>query len=291
MNKNNSSNIDKRSIIMISATFAAVLAVLLVILLVPGLRYKEKTYKDTLLEQYLKLNDSTGCAAYITENGDLYSEEILDIYNFSREYPDELSEIILNFIRDYPEHKDDYASMSFTDAELNSGEIPAFYMYDRRWGYEKIGGNFIATDGCAAVAMTMTYAALTHRDDVNPVTVARIAETNGYLNFMGGIDTSFTNNICASLGLQSVTHCFMDADPEKNEPLNEQLLKDLIDRQDRVIFAAMSGETFGGHAVILRGYDENGFYINDPANEYRTNQCWDYSVFENEMAYCWEIYV
>ena len=53
--------------------------------------------------------------------------------------------------------------------------------------------------------------------------------------------------------------------------------------------AAMHGDTFGGHALIVRGYDENGFYINDPADEENTAQAWDFDVFANELGRYWEI--
>ena len=126
--------VDKKTIISICLTYGIILAVLLVIEFVPGLKYHDKTSRELILEKYAALDDPDGYGDMIVENQELYPDEILDVFSFDSDTYESESERqeTLHFVYDYPVHKNDHKTMQFTDEEVNSREVPALYMFDRR---------------------------------------------------------------------------------------------------------------------------------------------------------------
>ncbi|MBP1561138.1 MAG: C39 family peptidase [Oscillospiraceae bacterium] len=279
MNKNSS---DKKTAIMILVTFAVVIIVLLIIEFVPGIKYHEKTSKELLLEKYAALNNEYG--DYIAANGDLYPEEVLTWCGFGEGYNEDDMMLVYN----YPAHVNDYDSMSFTDEELNCKEIPALYMTDTRWGYEYDGDGTISRDGCAAVSITMANLYLNHNSEVDPVKVMDYAYNNDYIGFSGGIRSRHISDVLEHFGLKNTEHNF-DKDEGGSGELTEAELKNALDKENTAVMAAMYGETFSGHAIIIRGYDENGFYINDPGDREKTEKVWKFDELKGELMRYWEI--
>lgn len=219
-------------------------------------------------------------AKYIIDHEELYSEEILDLFRSDCEF-------YLDFVYAYPEHKDDYYSMSYTDAELNSKTVPALYMNDNRWAYQSFEGGFIRTDGCAAVCIAMAYLYLKNSGDTDPYKIALLAEENDVIGFFGGISDNGVKPICESIGLNcAVTEYAPNL--KQTGYVTEEEIKAVID-SGHVCIAGMSGDTFGGHALIIRAYDENGYYINDPASEENTAKVWDFQVFYNELKCLYDV--
>ncbi len=280
--------VDKKTIISICLTYGIILAVLLVIEFVPGLKYHEKTHREIVLDKYAALDDPDGYGDMIFENQEFYSDEILDVFDFSDYYYrlESIRQETLHFIYDYPMHKDDYKTMQFTDEEINSTEVPALYMFDRRWGYEKMGGISIKSSGCAVAALEMAYLYLTHDTSLDPVKIGKIAEENKYLAVLGGLEQNNITSLANDIGLNAVEYNYWNDDVKEDLEKN---LKAALDKEDTVVLAGMTGDTFGGHAIIIRGYDENGYYINDPNSTENTEKTWDFDVFRNELIGFWEL--
>jgi len=265
-------SIDKKTAVTVSIIFAIILAAML--LIVPIQRKNEFYAKWGKLAELAETDER---AKFITENEDLYPEEILKyFYSHSDE---------LDFVYNYAFHKDNYQSMSFSGEELNSSSVPALYMDDVRWAYED---NFsVKTGGCAAVSLTMANLYLRNSSDVDPVKIMRYAKEMDYAGTFGGIKDENISAICDTIGLKvEVTNLsenmnkISHADPEK--------IKSAID-SDHVIMAGMSGETFGVHAIIIRDYSENDFFINDPADPEKTAQTWLFEILDSEMVYIYDI--
>lgn len=257
----------KKTVISLAVLYAAVIIIMLA--LIPVER------KNQLYEQWGKLAvlaETDERARFAIENRELYSD-----FWFEKLYSDDYFELAYNS----PFMQDNYNNMSFTDAEL-AADVPALYMDDARWVYESPE---IMLFGCVPVTITMAYIGVKHNSDVDPIKVKSYAEEMGWYDF-GGIDQVAVNDILTYYGLSAEEH-FFDAD--NGEKITEAELKAALDSENSVVMAAVRGDTFGNHALIIRGYDENGFYINDSADPDNTAAVWDFSVFENELVYYWII--
>lgn len=259
---------DKKMVFGLSGLFAAVIIIML--LLIP-VEKKHEFYKKWGKLAVLAETDER--AKFAIDNAELYPD-----YWFDMLYDDDDFELAYN----YPFMKDSYQTASFTDEELNSEEVPAIYMDDLRWFYEQPS---IRRQGCVAVAITMVNLYLNHNGDVDPVKIVNYADENDFYE-IGGISQEKVNELLIYFGMTPEEHIF---DTENGEKITEQELKAAVDTENAAVMAAVKGDTFGRHAFIIRGYDENGFYINDPASPEKTSKCWDFDVFENELTRYWII--
>lgn len=262
-------NSDKKNAVLILSVFAVIIASML--LLIPF----EK--RNRLYEKWgalAELAESDERARFIIENEELYPEEILD--TFYRQSDS------LDYVYNYPFYKDSYKTMSFTEEELNSDTVPALYMNDYRWAYED--GGYVSSYGCAAVSITMANLYVNRNSDVDPIKVMRYADERGYYGF-GGIDEAGINDILDNFGI-----IYNEYICSEGGALTESELKALLDKKNTAIMGAMQGSTFKGHAIIIRGYDENGFYINDPVSKDKTAQVWDFHIIMDDASRYWAIY-
>lgn len=259
---------DKKMVIGLAGLFAAVIIVML--LLIP-VEKKHEYYKKWGKLAVLAETDER--AKFAIDNSDLYTE-----YWFRQLYDDETFETAYN----YPFLKDNYKTMSFTDEELNGKDIPAIYMDDTRWIYENPD---VKHHGCAAAAITMANLYLNHNNNVDPVKVMSYAHEMNYSG-LGGIEQDNITKIIEHFGLNAEEYAF---DRDNGEKIAENELKAAVDTAGAVVMVVVHGETFGNHSLIIRGYDENGFYINDPADAEKTAKQWDFSVFEKELSHYWII--
>lgn len=273
MNENKS----RLKYIIISAV-AIIAAVAVMLLLIPIERERELAEEYGVLYENSKTDEKS---AYIFEHIDEIPEDILWYY-----YSD--YDRYVDFVCGYPEHKNDYENMSFTEEELNSETVPALYMNDFRWGYEKIGGAYVFSSGCMAVSITMANLALRHNGDIDPVKVFEAAvEMDGFGTF-GGIDNEIVPQLLENLGFEYVIHDYSPDSEESGEADINAVINAL--ENGSVVMAGTHGETFGSHALIIRSVDENGtMLINDPANPKKTDAVWDFYELQPEIYFIWEL--
>ncbi len=266
-------DLKKKETIGLAVFFAAVVAVTALLIPIDVQNRLESQYGELAVQA--KTDER---ARYIIDNIDEYPSSILNIYYDNKDN--------IDFVYNYAFHGNDYQSMSYTDEELNSETVPALYMFDNRWGYETIGGQYIKSGGCAVVALAMAHLAVFHNADADPVTIARLAEENDCLAMLGGVRSRDMGRLAELMGFAVTEHNF-----EEGGELSEEELRAALDTSGTVVLAAMSGDTFGGHALIIRGYDENGYYINDPADKENTETVWSFDVFKNELIRYYELSV
>ncbi len=267
---------DKVKIISVVTFFAVITAVLF--LLIPVEKEQELEAKYGILYTNAKTDEKS---AYIYEHIDEIPQEVLDYYYLDYENS-------LDFVYNYPEHKNDYASMSFTDEELNSDTVPQLYMDDNRWAYEPTDGGYIKYTGCMAVSLTMANLYLRNNSDVDPVKVFLVADYSDGFAMFGGIDNGAVQNILKNLGF---TYEIYDYSPgtenEGNADMN--VIRNALE-QGHVVMAGMQGETFGGHALIITSLSEDGtMRINDPADPEKTAQEWQFEELKDELYFIWDL--
>lgn len=269
----------KKTKIMILISAAAAVLVAVVLVLLAGVENKRAYYEKW--GELATLAETDERARYIIDNEELYPKEILDLYY--RDNDD------FEFVYNYPFHKDDHKTMSFTEEELNCEDVPALYMNDMRWGYERISGDLIKNNGCAAVAMTMASLYINRDNSIDPKIVADKAVELDAINFFGGLDSLQIENVAKALGFQCNMYNY-DPDLGGVGSADIATIREILEN-GHVLMAGMCGETFGGHAIIIRSCSEDGeIYINDPAKPENTAKAWQFEDINPELYYIWELY-
>jgi len=265
---------DKKTAVIVIITFVVIITVMILLVFIQRKNEFYEKWGDLAIAA-----ESDERARYIIENGELYPEELLDLYDGS--------DYRLDFVYGYPFHKDDYANMEYTTEELSGETVPALYMSDTRWAYQKCDIGYICTDGCAAVCLTMAYIYLTGKSDFDPYKIALIAAKNNGVGFWGGISDDAVEGICDEIALQVKMYDY-STDMQKSAQVDMATVKEIID-SGHVLMAGMSGETFGTHAIIIRGYDSESVYINDPADPEKTAAKWDFEKLEKEIVFIYDL--
>lgn len=240
--------------------------------------------RNQLRDKYGKLAvnaETDERSAYILENVEQIPNDVLKLY-----YKD--YEKWCDFVYDYPVHKNDYDTMTFTDEEINSETVPQLFMYDRRWAYEKLEDGFIAQFGCLPTCLTMAYLYLTHSPDVDPYIISKIAEDIDAVG-INGIRDDRVKELAGIIGLEVTEYkYYTEMKDTKDITTDVEDLKGIIDRGN-VAIGGMKGEVFGVHAVVFGGYTDEGFIINDPANKEYSEKIWQYEEFEPELFFLYEV--
>lgn len=269
-------NDTKKTAIVFSLTFAVIIIVMLILIPVEK---KKQFYAEW--GNLAVLSETNERVRYIIENEELYPETMIKILRSNPEKN-------LEFVYNYPFHKDDYQTMSYTAEELD-GRTPALYMDDFRWAYQTFYDSYAVKDGgCALVSLTMAYIGLTGKTDLDPYKILLIADDIDAVGVLGGISDDKTMDMINAIGLNAVEYSFIDENKQKSKQADLQTMKSILD-SGHLIMTGMVGETFGRHAFIIRGYEGDSFYINDPGSEENSSRLWSYEEIEPEMYYMWDL--
>lgn len=195
----------------------------------------------------------------------------------------------LDFVYNYPQDSSDNSHAVLSAEEL-TGKCPLFLQWDRRWGYlaygyedekedgENVDSN-IAISGCGPTALAMVIVGLTGDTSVTPATVADYAMNNGH--YMNGTGTAWSLMLegAEAFGLTS-----------ERSGINPTTMKKELDKGAFLIFSMQQGDfTTGGHFIVVYGYDENGFYINDPNCVARSHVQWTYDQLAGQIKGVWSL--
>lgn len=124
--------------------------------------------------------------------------------------------------------------------------------------------------------MTMAYLYLKGDMDMNPRKMAEYAYDKGYYT-QAGTSWSFFTEGAKELGLLG-----------QELPLSEEKIKDTLDHGGVVICSMRPGDfTTTGHFILLRGYDENGFFVNDPNSRKNSERQWDFDRLSSQIKCLW----
>ena len=164
--------------------------------------------------------------------------------------------------------------------DYQSGTVPLFMQWDKRWGYDLYGDSMIGLAGCGPTCMTMAYIYYTGDLEMNPRKMSELAQEKGY-HTQEGTSWSFWTAGAADLGMRGET-----------VSLDENVMKSVLDSGGLLILSMSAGDfTTGGHYILIRGYDENGFYVNDPNRRKNSEKQWDFETLQTQIKNLWAIYV
>ncbi len=212
------------------------------------------------------------------------TEEFLKEQEGNEAYPEKLLELLdkneetLEFVKDYPNRKKYMGKTIDLSNEVSAGEVPLLLQWDRRWGYDSYGEGMIALEGCGPTCLSMAYIFLTGDTEMNPRKMAEFAWEHGYYSPEGTSWSLWTEGASA-LGLSG-----------EELPLGESNIKQMLDLGGVVVCSMRPGDfTTTGHFILIRGYDEKGFFVNDPNRKSNSEKQWDFETLKGQIKNLWGI--
>ena len=204
------------------------------------------------------------------------------------DHPEEYTEGLIGFMNNYDQvidyvyHYKDRDSISATEAVTDAKTGTAFPLYiqwDARWGYEEYGESLIGIAGCGPTTLAMAYEGLTGKTDQTPSTICDISEQNGYYVEGSGTTWNLITKGVYDIGLTS-----------QEIPLYESKLVEELQKGSPIICNVGPGDfTQGGHYILVIGYKDGKFMINDPNSIENSNKLWEYSVLQPQIKNLWAI--
>lgn len=201
-------------------------------------------------------------------------------------YPDILLELAINrpetldFVINYANYEPSTLSTNsiFIDDDFNPGSIPLFLQWDKRWGYESYGTEFIASSGCGPTALSMIAVGLTGNTDMHPKAVSDLSNNLGYFYAGQGTSWDLMSEGAKKLGLNS-----------RELPLDASSIYNALDKGHPVIASMKPGHfTKAGHFIVLTDTTPDGkIKVNDPGSIENSKIAWDLDIIMNETKNLW----
>lgn len=223
----------------------------------------------------------------IFENNKIQNNQSMldDIMN-STQYPKQLKDLALKneealeFVYDYPaEHVKEHTIDLTKEASMDS--VPLFVQWDKRWGYEKYSGNFFAASGCGPTTLSMVVVYLTHNREASPIAVAKYSKEAGYSVDGSGSSWTLISEGCRHYGVKA-----------KTVALDESRMKAELDEGHPIVVNVGPGDfTDTGHFMVITGYDDEGFSINDPNSIEKSGKRWLFKNISSQIRAVWSMYV
>lgn len=214
------------------------------------------------------------------------NQSMLDDIMNSTQYPKQLKDLALKneealeFVYDYPaEHVKEHTIDLTEEASMDS--VPLFVQWDKRWGYEKYSGNFFAASGCGPTTLSMVVVYLTHNRDASPLAVAKYSKKAGYSVDGSGSSWTLISEGCRHYGVKA-----------KTVALDESRMKAELDAGHLIVVNVGLGDfTDTGHFMVITGYDDEGFSINDPNSIEKSGKRWLFKNISSQIRAVWSMYV
>lgn len=196
-----------------------------------------------------------------------YPVDIIELLEINPETKD--------FVLNYPFREETPVDLSGYDRD----GVPLFLQWDPMWGYEPYGSGCIGQTGCGPTCLAMAGYYLTGETRFNPKDVADFAGKNGY--YAAGYGSSWTliSKGAGELGLTA-----------GELPLVKGKMVDAVENGHPVILALGKGDfTSSGHYIVLTGWENGAFRVNDPNSRVRSEKRWTYEELEHQIRNIWEI--
>ncbi|MBO7682777.1 MAG: C39 family peptidase [Clostridia bacterium] len=214
------------------------------------------------------------------------SERYKKIMAHKEDYPQyliddlEMNPEILDFVADYLD-MEPVGHGGLTAAEKKSAH-PLFVQWDKRWGYSIYGENCMAVSACGPTAVAMVAYGLTRNAAIDPYAVAQYAMEKGY--YVNGVGTAWT------LLSEGAQHYGLAVTSQAK--YTEDQLKEALSNGGMVILSVGKGDftVHSGHFIVLYGYKNGKFQVNDPFSYTNSSKLWDYQTLMNQTKNTWIYY-
>ena len=229
----------------------------------------EKRTEEQVLQKLEELSKKHELVRQVYENADAYSKGMLDHLANNPE----MAAFVLGSLE-----ADGSVTGGFTEKELEQ-DFPLLLQYDPRWGYFEYGGKEMGLSGCGPTCLAMTVLALTDVDNVTPDKIAAYSLEKKYYVQDVGTAWKLLDEFPTLYGL-TVEH----------PTLKEESMKAELDEGKVLVCSVRKGVfTAEGHFIVIYGYDETGFMVNDPKCVARSRRTWTFAEFGNQLKRIWAV--
>lgn len=214
------------------------------------------------------------------------SEKYKNIMAHKEDYPEyliddlEMNPEILDFVADYL-NVQPVGHGGLTAAEKKAAH-PLFVQWDKRWGYSPYGESCMAISACGPTALAMVGYGLTRNTQIDPFNVAQYAMQSGY--YVNGVGTAWT------LMTEGAQHYGLAVTSQSR--YTEAQLKEALDKGGMIILSVGKGDftVHSGHFIVLYGYKNGKFQLNDPFSYTNSSKLWDYETLSKQTKNTWIYY-
>lgn len=228
--------------------------------------------KDAVEEDLTSLSEiEKEIAVYANERG-----------YYLADYPDKLFELYeknqeaRQFVLDYPLKKDIDYDIDLSEYH-DTDTVPLLMQWDERWGYTEYAGNVLGLTGCGPTCLSMVAIYLTGDETKNPGWMADFSAENGFYENGSGSKWVLMSEGAALLGLNV-----------KEIPLDEERIIDNLQVHNPIICIMGPGDfTDSGHFIVLTGYKDGGFTINDPNSRANSEKIWTFEELQYQIRALW----
>lgn len=226
-----------------------------------------------LLWNTLRENQSTSdmITEYASSHGlalEDYPESLLELLDKNPETKD--------FVLEYPLLKDQDQTIDLSEYR-NSGKIPLLMQWDQRWGYEIYGDDLMGITGCGPTCLSMVAIYLLKDTTMDPAWMADYSIEHGYCVPGSGTSWTLMSEGACNLGLEAI-----------ELPLNEERICRNLEVGNPIICIMGPGDfTTSGHFIVLTGYEDGAFTVNDPNSRANSQKAWKYEDIKNQIKNLW----
>ena len=216
-----------------------------------------------------------GLEAFARENGlsvTDYPDKMLELLARN----EEAREYVLNYPLEYgKEHEIDISG--YKDYE----GVPLFIQWDKQWGYKDYIGNVAGLSACGPTCLSMVTYYFTRDPEMTPAYMMDFAEKNGYGVTGSGTQWSLFGEGAKKLGL--------DVKELTSEQLaSEEKLAKVLESGRLIVVNVRPGIfTTVGHYMVIAGYEDGKFRINDPNSPANSQKLWSFEEFDQDVKMMW----
>lgn len=217
-------------------------------------------------------------SAFAAQHGltlEAYPEKLIELYKRNPEAQD----FVLNYPLEYgKEHEIDISGHADEEG------VPLFIQWDPRWGYQDYVGSIGGLAACGPTCMAMAVYHFTRDPAMHPGYMMEFAASNrNYANELVITQWAFFNDGAKELGLDS-------RELTAEELASESKIAAMLD-SGKLVVASMGPGVFTeqGHFILLVGYEDGKFKINDPNSREKSAKLWEFEEFSDQIKMMWAL--
>lgn len=212
--------------------------------------------------------------AYAEENGVSYWDYPVKVVQLLAKEP-RAEDFALNYPLKYGTVEENIDMSDYKDVS----DVPLFLQWDTRWGYMEYGNDCLGLTGCGPTSLAMVAYYYTKDPLMNPGSIAKFAIDNGYCVPGNGSSWSLISEGGEKLGL-TVTQIDLD---------EERMIRNLLVGNPIICVMGPGVFTPTGHFIVLAGYENGQFIVNDCYSYENSQKRWEFNEFSDQIRAMWVI--
>ena len=202
-----------------------------------------------------------------------YPEKLIDLLARKPETAD----FVLNYPLEYgKEHAIDISG--YADYE----GVPLFIQWDKQWGYIDYTGNIAGLAACGPTCMSMIMYHFTRDPQYTPAYMMKFAESNSAYAVKGyGTQWAFFKLGGKELGLNV-------KELNSDQIASEKAIAKVLESGRIIVMNVRPGVfTTIGHYLLVVGYEDGKFRVNDPNSRINSEKLWEFEEFSDQIKMMW----